>query len=592
MKKLLTILATSSLIVSAPLSVVACKRTNNKPSVGGEFDFEVAKREALSLISTITSSHLRSDLSKYYFIDEQEEPNLGLEFLSFQTLQGLLGQSNSLEITLGSETYNQISEDIEGFVDWNRITKEVYREISSDINLATVLYQQENPLQNFFTLEKVKLTLLNDEAIRLAYQINIPVTLRDISYNKEITHITHNFEMNFIRTPDLAAQLTAINQQVQAKLAGADFANQFEFISDSGDALKTAQFSQTNSNSNEVFNQLLTTLEPIGDNLAIDASKITLSSQSLAASITDRSSGWVGLLDWSQNSDVRVTQLKDYFIRNQISAEELAKIIAKNNSGYIAVSSPPGFPTIVDPTTSHSISVYGTLHGINRSTELKILLNQTGSQFKIDSTNSAEKRVIGVFGMKVNNFFVNYRNPSFPDKVIPFALPESYIFTRQKTSFTNTQELYNDFIKVSLEFNKQLYNLTTNSGDEVWRFNLPSNLPITDLKFNKKYLSSTYFDELIYEEIKKFKANHLDSKISDYINGYAGIGTQFEVNEQGYIRFYNNNQLQSNNSLAFFWINANSQGSSYGNVYGAKSYFGTVSNNSLTGPTKMQFILE
>ncbi|AHI53798.1 hypothetical protein SSABA_v1c03890 [Spiroplasma sabaudiense Ar-1343] len=593
MKKLLTILATSSLAVSAPLSVVACNN-NKKPDTTDEFDFEVAKRDALSLISTITSSYLNTNLSKYYFIDEEDEPNLGFEFLSFQNLDELIatnGGTGDVNISEGSEAYKGLSEDIQSIIEWNTISREVNTAISSDINLAGVLYEKQNPLQNFYDIRNAKLSLLDEGAIKLSYQISTPVTLRDQAFEKEITHIASNFEMNFIRIPDLATELSELSDKIQTELASSQFANKFEFISDSGDALKTAQFSQTNSNVGEVFNELLTNLPSIDNNLTTDVSQLTISSQYLANNVTDSTSGYIGTHEWSNDSDSRVTNIKDYFIRNKISSDELSKIIAANYSGYVKESQPKDFPNTGDTTSSIAMSVYRTLYSMSISARFKNMLAQTGSQFEIDANDNEEKRVVGVFGMKVNNLFVNYQNPNFPDKTISFALPENYVFSRQKTSFANTQDLFNDFIKVSLEFNKQLYNFEDDNEDYIFKLNLPPNLSLADLQFNKRYKNKDYFDELIYQEILKFKNKNPESKVEDYINGYTGFGTEFEVNEQGYIRFYHNNAMWEKANLAFLWINTSSNLPGGGDVFGAKAFFATVAFAE-TGPTKVQFILE
>ncbi|AHI54285.1 hypothetical protein SSABA_v1c08860 [Spiroplasma sabaudiense Ar-1343] len=593
MKKLLSILAVTTMVVSAPLSAVACGR--NKDRVVDDYDYDLILNELISSVREIVFSNINRDLANYYFIDEEDEPSLGLDFLTFKNLEKIIRDANlenekeGINIKAGSEEFNSITDEITNWINWGKIQNEVQNFINSSINYRQVLYDGESPIQNFYSIEEINLKMLDEDLLRLSFAIDLPISFKDKNGNKGFEHFGSNYEINFIGMPDLADELNSIAEQVRKQLITEEIANKFEYISDSADDIKVQKGSEKNSNFSEVFDQITSEIKLENESLTIDNSKINLSSKILSASGTQTYN--VTKVKWEddEKKDPRVKDVKDYFIRDKISSDELSELMAKNNSSYIAIFEPEGFKD--DGVSSDAVSVYGVLYNLG-STTFKNKVAETGTKFEIDPENENDKRVIGVIGMDVGGFYVNYQNPL--NETISFKMPNNYVFCRQKTSFNNTKELFKDFVKVTMEFNKFFYNLDSNDEDFTWRLNLPPNLPLESLKFNKKYDIRTYFDELIFSEMDNFKANNPESKIEEYLNGYYLLGTSFEVDEQGYIRFYSGENNFDLNSLTFYWRNADSNFTTNGINMSAKSYFGYADCKGVDGkgPTKWQFILK
>ncbi|AHI54287.1 hypothetical protein SSABA_v1c08880 [Spiroplasma sabaudiense Ar-1343] len=592
MKKLLSILAVTTMVVSAPLSAVACGR--NKDRVVDDYDYDLILNELISAVREIVFSNINSDLANYYFIDEEREPDLGLDFLTFKNLEKIIKDANlenekeGIDIKVGSQEFNSITDEIKNWINWVKIQNEVQTLINSNINYRQVLYDGESPIQSFYSIEEINLKMLDKDLLRLSFAIDLPISFKDKNGNKDFEHFGSNYEINFIGIPDFADELNNIAEQVRKQLITEEVANKFEYISDSADFIKVEKGSEKDSNFSEVFEQITSEIKLENKSLTIDNSKINISSKIQGASGTG-SSGW-SQIDWDKNSDYRVGNLKDYFIRDKISSDELSELMTKNNSSYIKIYEPDGFKD--DGVSSNAVSVYGLVYDLRSKTTFINKVEAIGTKFKIDPENENDKRVIGVIGMDVGDLYVNYQNPL--NEIISFKMPNNYVFCRQKTSFNTTKELYKDFVKTTMEFNKFFYNLDSNDEDFVWRLNLPPNLPMESLKFNKKYDIRTYFDELIFSEIDNFKTNNPESKIEEYVSGYYLYGINFEVDEQGYIRFYDETKNLYVNSLSFYWKNKNSSLATKGDVFSAKSYFGYADCEGIKGegPTKWQFILK
>ncbi|AHI54286.1 hypothetical protein SSABA_v1c08870 [Spiroplasma sabaudiense Ar-1343] len=592
MKKLLSILAVTTMVVSAPLSAVACGR--NKDRVVDDYDYDLILNELISSVREIVFSNINRDLANYYFIDEEREPDLGLDFLTFKNLEKIIkdasleNEKEGINIKAGSEEFNSITEEITNWINWVKIQNEVQNFINSSINYRQVLYDGESPIQNFYSIEEINLKMLDEDLLRLSFAIDLPISFKDKNGNKGFEHFGSNYEINFIGMPDLADELNSIAEQVRKQLITEEVANKFEYISDSADDIKVQKGSEKDSNFSEVFDQITSEIKLENKNLTIDNSKINISSKIQGASGTHDYT-WEQI-SWSEsNNDSRLQDLKDYFIRDKISSDELSEIMAENGSSYIKFYKPEGFKD--DGVSSDAVSVYGVLYNLN-STTFKNKVAETGTKFEIDPENENDKRVISVIGMDVGDFYLNYQNSL--NETISFKMPNNYVFCRQKTSFDTTKELFKDFVKVTMEFNKFFYNLDSNDEDFTWRLNLPPNLPLESLTFNKKYDIRTYFDELIFSEMDIFKKNNPESKIEEYLNGYYLFGTSFEVDEQGYIRFYDGEKNYDLNSLTFYWRNTNSPSTTKGSNWSAKSYFGYANCKGVggKGPTKWQFILK
>ncbi|WP_338972117.1 lipoprotein [Spiroplasma endosymbiont of Panorpa germanica] len=77
MKKLMSILAATSLIVSAPLSVVACK---SKKEDKNDFDYTQLINDFLALSRLIFSEQMSKDLGEYFFLDIEKVQEMEIDF--------------------------------------------------------------------------------------------------------------------------------------------------------------------------------------------------------------------------------------------------------------------------------------------------------------------------------------------------------------------------------------------------------------------------------------------------------------------------------------------------------------------------------
>ncbi|WP_338972108.1 hypothetical protein [Spiroplasma endosymbiont of Panorpa germanica] len=193
---------------------------------------------------------------------------------------------------------------------------------------------------------------------------------------------------------------------------------------------------------------------------------------------------------------------------------------------------------------------YLTGLGPNGTLKLKVSYNKinldTGFDYSDPEKLSHQRRTIGFIGTNVKNIKATYK-PIVGDP-IELELPEQFIVNRQLTTFSNTKDLFKEFIRANLLFEKEMFGFNKEEIDiapedygNIFELTKPKGFEEDFIPGNKYNFNEVF--NLIFEETmeKVSKESEKDMIIiRDYIKGYFFFSRPdyFKVNDEGYLFLY------------------------------------------------------
>ncbi|AXK51754.1 lipoprotein [Spiroplasma alleghenense] len=233
MKKLLSILGATTMVVSAPLSVVACKKKVN-PNIDDEFDYDKLMRDFIDNITIIFNTEIQNQFSDYNFISEEELPD-DLSYLEIVENQDQFEKGNKSGIV-----YDKVLNWVSSLIPFDKVNSSIEEEILSNINYKPILVGNGSPLKGGIVAEEIDLEVQKD-AMTISSKISSSISLK--GKNEEIitepistTVIINVFEDNKEELLEKAKEF----ENNYKKLINDESANYFRFSSDSGNLEKTA----------------------------------------------------------------------------------------------------------------------------------------------------------------------------------------------------------------------------------------------------------------------------------------------------------------------------------------------------------------
>ncbi|AHI54327.1 hypothetical protein SSABA_v1c09290 [Spiroplasma sabaudiense Ar-1343] len=122
MKKLLSILASTTMVVSAPLSVVACGDGTGKQDKDWDFDSTAIdlKRE----IRRFYQASLTRDFQDYFFTNQEdiEKENI-FESISLSKLDEIVGDKSFVALNSDSKDFKNFASDLEKLTNFDNLKK-------------------------------------------------------------------------------------------------------------------------------------------------------------------------------------------------------------------------------------------------------------------------------------------------------------------------------------------------------------------------------------------------------------------------------------------------------------------------------------
>ncbi|AXK51760.1 lipoprotein [Spiroplasma alleghenense] len=440
MKKLLSILGATSLVVSAPLSVVACKKKVN-PNIDDEFDYDKLMRDFIDNITIIFNTEIQNQFSDYNFISEDELPD-NLSYLEIVENQDQFQKGNK-----GGNVYNKVMDWVSSLIPIEQINSSIQNEISSDINYKPILIDSGSPLKSGIFAEEIDL-LVQKDAITISSKISSSISLK--GKNQEIinepisTVVSINvFEDNGDNLLEQAKEL----EENYKKLINSKNANYFRFSSDSGNLSQTALEIEDNQiiiNNLKEQIQTLSTDEVLINEKNLQLEVINNSIINAAGSAKSNTEYFSGEYRFG---------FFPTFIKAIRGVDEAEKTLLENIKGndpeWIDYSTPILYKEMNEKIKqgaqiSRWVNQYALIKN-SKKTGFKNLLFNSKSEFSIDKEKDAN--TLAVFGTKISGIKFQLRDSEF-------ILDDKYIFIRQEITRKNTLEYYNDFIEQAWEFHK------------------------------------------------------------------------------------------------------------------------------------------
>ncbi|AHI53759.1 hypothetical protein SSABA_v1c03500 [Spiroplasma sabaudiense Ar-1343] len=501
MKKLLSILAVSSIAVSTPLATIACGKNNEKPT--DEWDFEKQKQLMLQLVNSIFQGNLKSDFDPFFYIDENN-PAFNHNYIEFAE-----NLADFNDVT--SARHESVKTSISNLINWDAITKAVQTAIVENVNFKQLLVNNQSPIKSGYEISELNFALQPEsKTVIIDFEITCDVSFKDKIGAITFEAIRFNSKITIFKEVDVAEEFNKIKTEYLNHFNDEIVSGSFTIKSDKGDLKQTSNTinsdqnikSQVKTNLVEIMNKV----GPLGINL-LDASLAIETNDKLAV---DSTAGEIQpLFSLAESSEQDAANAAPQhlpmrkLVRDALSgvegkSEEFIKGLLDYSSTSLLVRySPSGLPSIGTLIGKHEkMSSVFNFYFLNwnyfsdgaQYKQIKLAMDSQESNFKPNVER--DEKTIALFRTEISNLQLEYGN----DK---FDLPTTSIMVRQETLKANTLELEEQFWSDSFYTFKKLVNF-----DENTQFSNPSlqyhlNKPTGwDQYENQEIPADDYFDDI------------------------------------------------------------------------------------------------
>ncbi|AXK51750.1 hypothetical protein [Spiroplasma alleghenense] len=461
MKKLLTILATSTMVISTPLSVVACKKT--KTDIDNEFDYQALQQELRNSVQQIFDSNLKNDFDDYFFVDENGGDN-GAEY-PFGKNDIVWFRSNQEEISkLNSPESKEVQESINKIINWNKVEAEINSLILTNINYKPILVSGKSPLKDGYYIQSLEVKEdLETKDIKVIisiganfYYLNERQETQNDSLNNFKTSIT-------ILNKPSAEELNKIKNDYQNALNTEENANSFVYTSDKGNLENSSQSINDRNEGKEIYNQIESILDNIdgktkfNNDFLINTNKDDI----IDGSVNATSAKWYWEGGNFGNKDA-IETLKLALRGDEQAEEKFIEECSKNGSTWQVNEAKRFVKNIEELSAQYNdfAEVFNSFNlnfNLQKSSAFKNSLKNSNFKLELDD-ESDERNYIALFRANIDDIYFEYSGKKY-------ELPTEQIVIKQ-LPFTNTIELYKKFVQDSFDFQKQMLGFNDNLVQE------------------------------------------------------------------------------------------------------------------------------
>ncbi|AXK51751.1 lipoprotein [Spiroplasma alleghenense] len=457
MKKLLSILAASTMIISTPLSVVACKKT--KTDIDNEFDYQALQQELRNSVQQIFDSNLKSDFDDYFFVDKKGGDN-GVDY-PFGENDVEWFRSNQGEISkLNSPESKEVQESISKIINWNKVEDEINSLILTNVNYKPILVSGKSPLKDGYYIQSLEVKE-NFETNDIKVIISIGANFYYLNERREIeSDALNNFKTSITILNELselsADELNKIKNDYQNALNTKANANSFVYRSDKGNLQNSAQSINDKEEGKEIYNQIGSIFDTIDNNNG----EIKFNNDFLIN--TNRENVVDGSVDctypewyWQDgnfgNKDA-IETLKLALRGDKQAEDKFIEECSKNGSTWLANKVERFVKNIEELSAKYkdfaeAFNSFNLNYNLEHDTTFKISLKKSNFKLELDN-ESDERNYIALFRADIDDIYFEYSGKKY-------ELPAEQIVIKQ-LPFTNTIALYKKFIQDSFDFQKQM----------------------------------------------------------------------------------------------------------------------------------------
>ncbi|AHI54328.1 hypothetical protein SSABA_v1c09300 [Spiroplasma sabaudiense Ar-1343] len=564
MKKLLSILAATTMVVSAPLSVVACGDGTGKPDKDWDFDSTAIdfKRE----IGRVYQTSLTRDFQDYFFTNQEdiEKENI-FESISLSKLDEIVGDNSFVNLNTDSKDFKNFASDLEKLTNFDNLKKETDKEIVKNVNYKPMLVDGANPFDNskidFTTITVQK---LDNEIFTIHFKTISDFYFKDKSNQKVNDTVTYQSSITIFKERNTSEEMKLISKSFENKIKSKEYANSFNFESEDGRIYKNIDNLDKNSN---VKNQFLTAGgEVLKENNEWKEYSFKADNMNIKGSVED-----FDLTNTHNSRDYipynSVPQLGLVMVDNPESMDPgVLGFMEKMQSDEIPESYFKSMATSFDaskkntgdwdqlksgdwsyaPELDNDLSDKGWSRAFNPFLDKKYSkvltdLSSISPNFALDQnkeiSENKDSKLMGIYKVETSGLILNYYN-SFTGNTIDLQMPKIQIGIRQNAPET-TKKIVEDFFAANVNLFKQMYGYN-GSGSTTTNFFIEMPNSLGSLKRDTFYTFGEVFNPA-YEQARK-KVISKNSNYEKYLTSFASFGAG-SGNECEYIKIDNNNVM-------------------------------------------------
>ncbi|AXK51758.1 lipoprotein [Spiroplasma alleghenense] len=568
MKKLLSILGASTMVISAPLSVVSCKK--QKVTTGDEFDYVELLNQFLAEITLIFEKQIQKSFSEYIWINQDQLP----EDMTIESIRAA-NENNDFQ-NHESDFYQKMLSLIRPIIPVEQINQEINESIVNDVNYNPILIDKSTPLKNGVEIQEISF-IDKTKAVTIGVKFSALVFYKDARGEKTSQTITANVSFNIFEDSETAITAKEMDD-AYIELINKDLANQWTFFSDSGNLENTSAAIGSGEFITEQFSKELEVLNEINKNVSVvfEDLKMVVNNKMIV-----NSARFEPFFNW-QNKDER---WKTFYkaLSNDFSAEKEFLENILNNGDWIQpinlvlmnkdkekwdplANASYELYTKKDNNSSTYINQYNLAYNLSKNKQINKVIQLQNSDFDLDLKGDFNS--IALFGINVNDL-------KFKIGIDDFDFSSQTIIARQKTTKNNTMELYNYFMTQAYNFQKSFINLQETPNLEVKKtayLKVPKEWDLDSMR-NKRILYNYEMDQQLV----------LANTMSSYINNDLEFSTSIFLDKYNYKKNKYNKYIWINDKNDLFFLDKDVWGEEAMNqIIFTTYYFSDSANNNLS----------
>ncbi|AXK51519.1 lipoprotein [Spiroplasma alleghenense] len=552
MKKLLSIFAATTLAVSAPLSVVACKKGNSDN--GEEFDYDALKKQLIDEMTLIINENINQDFEKYLFLKD-EEAQKKFDSISIIKILDILSQEDvdSLQLNQNSTNFINISKDLKGVIDLAKLGNEINKNIVQNINFKPILINGQSPFKNDVETKSIKLLKKSNEVVSIEFNFGFNLALQEA--NGDVLNESINFHqiMNIFEDINIVDDLNDLSQSIVKQLESDKYSNSFSFISNSGNFLEVTEKINADSSIKSKINEAVDEAQKLTENserftINLENKNLKTNKNYIIPGESQSYSFSAGTWD-SFEDDVWTEGLLSALIsRGSEEIENWSRKMSQRSfddvtlSRFQKMSPSKAVQNFVlnDETSSIAINHYNIEEYLNNENLFKLFKKRIlNSKLKIDHDD--DKKTIAIWGTDLENISVTYTE-TYSNTEITIEMPDFYLINRQETSLDDTNEFTYKFNVSWLELLRKFFgyeNFNVNENPEmIYNLELPPDI-IEELEVGVSYNSRTIILAAFEKALEDISINNnLAKEFISYFSifpAYENSEAFIKINSDGYI---------------------------------------------------------
>ncbi|AXK51771.1 lipoprotein [Spiroplasma alleghenense] len=550
MKKLLSILAASTLIVSTPLSVVACGKT--KDEVDGEFDFVYLQKELRNSVQEIFNANLKKDFDDYLFVSESngnekvDYPfgDKGIEW--FIEFQEKLGDKESLE-------YIEVRKDISQIIRWENVESEISQKILTNINYKPILVDNKTPLRDGYEIKDMSFKTNGSDSFVVNIEIGANFYYLDET-GQMVNDNLNNYKtsINIMKNSEDEVILNETKDTYVDEINSVENANSFLIESDTGRLEKTAALIDNKNDSNPIFKQLDSIIDSIDSSLEGVTINKDYKINTNKENIVDAS-----LSEQRPKYKIGVSQYGSTYFTKALEGkpgaeQEFIDLCSMNKSKVLENTTRNRIENIEELAAKHGdfaevINSYNLEYNLRYSSAGKLFESSLKrNNFKLNPEE--DRSYIALFRASIENVSFTYNESVY-------ELPTEQIVIKQRPKIGNSKDLYAKFISDAFYFNKLLFGFEegwslTDNPDYKYYLKKPESWK--DIEPRTVMSAPDAMDDLVAanREAAAF-LEPLDLHVAADNNSYGiNYATEASFNEDGELYFWDSaNNVKNLNSI-------------------------------------------